>query len=246
MNTNPPRDERVQSITELHDLFFDVISTIRDHNIRKFLQFLLWDNPSARAAFFTAPGARSENPGHHAFEGGLAYHTLHAAKLAGKIADHYNEIDIKVNRDLVVAGTILHDIGKMHCYEWKQQRKLCDCNPGNHTCKLDEFVLPAGYTHTSISRMFHHIPHGFQLFMRCAYDFCKRHEHNPETCKHTLTEKKIQKLGHIILSHHGRRSWSSPVVPQFIEAYIVHLVEMGDAWIDKYNKGVDVREIYDH
>ncbi len=234
MNTLPPQDERGDFVA-LQDLFLELLGSIRDHNISKFLQFLLWESPPIRRAFFTAPGARSENPGHHAFEGGLAYHTLHAAKLAGKIADHYNELGIPVNRDIVVAGTILHDIGKMHCYEWRQART---------TSGGDE--IPAKYEHTTTSKMFHHIPWGFTVFMQRAHDFNSRNLRDPEQFKHLLTSKKIQKLGHIILSHHGRRSWSSPVVPQFIEAYIVHLVEMGDAWIDKYNKGIDVREIYDH
>lgn len=228
----PPEDER-GNLNNLYDLFGELLENIRDHNISKFLQFLLWDSLSIRDAFFTAPGARSENPGHHAFKGGLAYHTLHAARLAGKIADHYNEIGIKVNRDIVVAGTILHDIGKMHCYEWKRARTT------------DDGVIPAKYEHTKISKMFHHIPWGFTYFMQRAQDFCERYNNDPQF-KHTLTEKKIQHLGHIILSHHGRRSWSSPVVPQTIEAYIVHLVEMGDAWVDKYNKGIDIRDIYEH
>jgi 3'-5' exoribonuclease len=236
--SGPPEDERGNYIALLI-LFDELITSIRDHNIAKFLQFFLLDTGAIRKKFFTAPGARGENPGHHSFKGGLAYHTLYAAKLAGKIADHYNDIGIPVNRDIVVAGTILHDVGKMDCYEWKE-------GPRKEFYHGEEVEVEAGYTHTKVSKMFHHIPHGFQLFMSRAYDFCERHENFPEQFKHTLTEKKIQKLGHIILSHHGRRSWSSPVVPQFVEAYIVHLVEMGDSWIDKYNKGVDVREIYDH
>lgn len=233
MNENrPPMDERGDYV-QLNNLFVYLLDEIRDHNIAKFLQFFILDDPHMRAKFFSAPGARSENPGHHAFVGGLAYHTLTAAKLAGQIADHYKKLGMNVNRDIVVAGVILHDIGKAECYEWKQAR----------TDENGEEV-PAKYEHTLKSKMFHHIPHGFQLFMKAADNFNLLYKAGE--IKHNLTEKKVEKLGHIILSHHGRRSWSSPVIPNFIEAYIVHAVEMMDAYVDKYNKGIDVRDIYDH
>jgi 3'-5' exoribonuclease len=228
----PPEDERGDRTHLEHDLFASLVDGIRDHNIAEFLRFFI--NGPLKEKFFTSPAARGENPGHHAFKGGLAYHTLHAANLAGKICDHYNRLGIKVNRDIVVAGVILHDIGKVDCYRWEKSRTV------------NGVVHKSGYAHTSVGKMIHHIPHGYNMFMTRAYDFCWRHQNDPDRFKHTLTEKKIQHLGHIILSHHGRRSWSSPVVPNTIEAYIVHLVEMGDAMVDKYNKGIDVREIYDH
>jgi len=227
-----PEDLRGDRV-ELIELWDELIEGIRDHNIARFLEYFIINGTHEMfRKFFTSPAARSENPGHHAFKGGLAYHTLNAAKLAGQIADHYNALHIKVNRDMVIAGVILHDIGKVDCYKWEEGRIQ------------GEIFIPAGYTHTEIGKSFHHIPHGFQLFMAAAKDF--NEVATKLNGKHVLTEKKIRLLGHIILSHHGRRSWSSPVVPNNIEAYIVHLVEMGDAMVDKYNKGEDVRDIYDH
>jgi len=226
--SGPPHDER-GDFNELYPLFVKLVDGIRDHNIAEFLYFFIIENQEMRTKFFGSPGARGENPGHHSFKGGLAYHTLHATKLAQSVADHYNAIGIPVNKDIVTAGVILHDIGKVDCYHWQDNPK-----------PKDGKEVEPGYTHTSTGKMFHHIPHGFQMFMMAAHDF------NALSEKHSLTEKKIQKLGHIILSHHGRRSWSSPVVPNFVEAYIVHIVEMMDSYVDKYNKGHDVRDLYDH
>ena len=45
---------------------------------------------------------------HHAYLGGLLEHTLAVAKLGGLIADCYPALD----RDLLMAGALLHDIGK--------------------------------------------------------------------------------------------------------------------------------------
>ncbi|MGB8932148.1 MAG: HD domain-containing protein [Anaeromyxobacteraceae bacterium] len=46
---------------------------------------------------------------HHAYPGGLLEHTVSCLKLAHRIADQYPQID----RDLLVAGTFFHDIGKI-------------------------------------------------------------------------------------------------------------------------------------
>ncbi|MBU3851776.1 MAG: HD domain-containing protein [Candidatus Paralactobacillus gallistercoris] len=54
---------------------------------------------------FTYPAAKSN---HHAFTGGLAYHTLSILRLAEKVCDLYPLI----NRQLLYAGAMLHDLGK--------------------------------------------------------------------------------------------------------------------------------------
>ncbi len=46
---------------------------------------------------------------HHAYIGGLLEHTASMIKLVERLADHYPYLD----RDLLVSGTVLHDIGKV-------------------------------------------------------------------------------------------------------------------------------------
>jgi 3'-5' exoribonuclease len=55
--------------------------------------------------FATSPAARGM---HHAFIGGLMEHSLSMAKLGQMLAGHY----AYVNKDLLVSGALLHDIGK--------------------------------------------------------------------------------------------------------------------------------------
>jgi len=64
-----------------------------------------WEDESFTAQFKRAPAAKKM---HHAYIGGLLEHTLSMAVLADKIAGHYNGID----RDFLVSGALLHDIGK--------------------------------------------------------------------------------------------------------------------------------------
>ena len=62
--------------------------------------------------FKTAPAAKKM---HHAYIGGLLEHTLSMVSLADKISGHYSGID----RDLLLSGTILHDIGKIDEFEYQ-------------------------------------------------------------------------------------------------------------------------------
>lgn len=61
--------------------------------------------PAFLIRFANAPAARSL---HHAFVGGLLEHTLSMVRLARQVATHYSY----VNSDLLVAGALLHDVGK--------------------------------------------------------------------------------------------------------------------------------------
>lgn len=59
--------------------------------------------------FLDAPAARSM---HHAYIGGLLEHTLSMAYLANILAEHYPY----VNKDLLITGVLLHDMGKTEEY----------------------------------------------------------------------------------------------------------------------------------
>ena len=56
--------------------------------------------------FYDYPAGKSN---HHAVRGGLAFHTLSMLKDAKGLADNYEQI----NRSLLYAGCILHDMGKV-------------------------------------------------------------------------------------------------------------------------------------
>jgi 3'-5' exoribonuclease len=81
-------------------------------------RLLLADAPFLRQ-FATAPAARKM---HHAYLGGLLEHSLSMANLAHTIADHYPH----VNRDLLVTGALLHDMGKALEYDVTQGFSFSD------------------------------------------------------------------------------------------------------------------------
>lgn len=55
---------------------------------------------------------------HHSYRGGLVEHTLSVVKLCMSLCDVVEEqYGGRVDRDLVLAGAVLHDIMKVYCYE---------------------------------------------------------------------------------------------------------------------------------
>jgi 3'-5' exoribonuclease len=70
--------------------------------------------------FATAPAAKGN---HHAYVGGLVEHTLSMARVGARLTDHYaHYYPGLLNQDLVIAGCVLHDIGK--CFELSYGRSF--------------------------------------------------------------------------------------------------------------------------
>jgi 3'-5' exoribonuclease len=53
-----------------------------------------------------------------------------------------------------------------------------------------------------------------------------------------LTEDEYLQLAHIVLSHHGKTEWGSPVTPRTAEARIVHAIDSLDADFYKIENAV--------
>jgi 3'-5' exoribonuclease len=91
---------------------------IRQPHLRRLLQDLLAD-PVTRTALTSAPAAKAI---HHAVLGGLLEHTVSVVGLCRLLADYYPP----VNRDLLVAGAILHDLGKIRELCWDRVFEYTD------------------------------------------------------------------------------------------------------------------------
>lgn len=75
-----------------------------------------WNDDEFVSKFKTAPAAKKM---HHAYIGGLLEHSLSMAILANKIVNHYKEYYKGLNKDMLIAGAILHDIGKIREFDYK-------------------------------------------------------------------------------------------------------------------------------
>ena len=94
------------------------IAGIQDAHFRGLLQAIFADDAVA-LAYRTAPAAKTV---HHAWIGGLIEHVLSLCQLAKITAAHYADIDF----DLLLAGVILHDIGKIYELEYGRSIRYTD------------------------------------------------------------------------------------------------------------------------
>jgi 3'-5' exoribonuclease len=91
------------------DKMFERLKALTDSIASPSLRSLMdacWDDADLVRRFKRAPAAKRM---HHAYLGGLIEHTLSMAMLADKVAGHYAGVD----RDLLIVGAVLHDMGKI-------------------------------------------------------------------------------------------------------------------------------------
>lgn len=151
-------------------------------------------------AFYTFPAATRN---HHNFVGGLAFHSLSMTRMAVHIAEQYPYLD----RDLLIAGTLLHDIGKI--------------------TELSDPILPS---YTASGNLLGHIS-----IMNCMVD--------EAAIKLGVEEEEcVMLLKHMILSHHGKQEFGSPVAPMIPEAEVLSMVDDLDARLYMMKESIDVTE----
>lgn len=97
--------------------------SVDDEFLRKLLLKLFQDK-NFLPLFQKAPAAKFM---HHAYLGGLLEHTLHVTRLADQVAALYPSVD----RSLLLAGAMLHDVGKVkefsfasHPFDYSDQGRL--------------------------------------------------------------------------------------------------------------------------
>ncbi len=87
------------------------VSAFKSEDLKR-LVFSFLDDERIGPAFKSAPAAKRL---HHAWLGGLLEHVVTLVRVCLAAAPFYPEVD----RDLLVTGAILHDIGKVRELEWK-------------------------------------------------------------------------------------------------------------------------------
>lgn len=100
---------------DINEIFIEMMSYVEkiENPYLKSLMEAFFKDDTIITLFKKAPAAKSF---HHVYVGGLLEHTLSVVKLLEIVADHYSGI----NRDILITGGLLHDIGKI--YEFSYDR----------------------------------------------------------------------------------------------------------------------------
>ena len=97
-------------VDELWRTLTSFVESFTDPNLKMLVTTILGD-PAIAQAYREAPAARQL---HHAWLGGLLEHVVSLLGLADRVVPHYPILQ----RDLVLTGVILHDIGKVKELAW--------------------------------------------------------------------------------------------------------------------------------
>ena len=164
----------------------DAIYSVRNEIYRKILIRFFTDY---QQEFFDYPAA-SKN--HHNFVGGLATHVVGMLDIANDLCQLYPQL----NRDLLISGVLLHDIGK-----------------------ITELSGPIATEYTLQGKLLGHIS-----VMNAKVAQVAQELGYADSEEETL-------LRHMVLSHHGKLEYGSPVMQYLMEAEVLSLIDNLDARI---------------
>lgn len=177
-------------------------SSIRDPRLRE-LSLLFLREYSDRLR--RAAGARSY---HHARRGGLVEHIAQMMRAGDALAAIYPAL----NRDLLLAGTLFHDSGKL----WE------NCYP------KESFIMP----HDFRAELIGHISMGVELVNRLWQRLKESTEFSSWDLLSPDSDLVRLHLIHLVASHHGEKQFGSPVEPKTPEAMTLHLIDNLDAKLE--------------
>ncbi len=152
--------------------------------------------------FRRAAAARNN---HHARRGGLVEHTAQMMRSALALAGVYPHL----NRDLLTAGVLFHDCGKL----WENQ------------LAADGFSMPFNET----GELLGHITIGIELVNNLWRKLQQSEDWKTWLPLEPHCEDVRLHLLHLIASHHGELQFGSPVVPKTPEGWALHYVDNMDA-----------------
>jgi len=173
---------------------FDVVSLIENDYCNKLISQFINDD-QFMISFKTRPAGASL---HHNYIGGLLEHTVNTMALSATLADKYPET---LNKDLLITGAFLHDLGK-----------------------VEELNYETTIKYTTQGELLGHIALGMIML-----------EKKINQIKNFPYELALN-LKHIVLSHHGKVEYGSPIPPKTPEAIALSILEGTDAKINHLNK----------
>ena len=160
---------------------------------------VIFDNEKTADLFKTAPASVS-NRG--AYRGGLVEHTYKVMLNAEGImlAQLSAKDPAKIDHDIITAGVLCHDLGKMYAYG----------------------VDSTGVYHTRSGLLLAHLPMSYGISIQAFIQA-------ESVLRRGIPEELKDHINHCILAHHGVLEYGSPVKPQSIEAHIIHAADMADS-----------------
>jgi 3'-5' exoribonuclease len=192
--------ERRELLERCDRIITGAVESIADPRIKALCgQFLTQHGPRFRRA----AAARGN---HHARRGGLLEHTSRMMESALALCGVYPEL----NRDLIIAGVLFHDTGKL----WE-------------TCPPERGF---GITPELRGELLGHLSIGIELVNSIWRELPKE---GWEQFTPSSEDVRLHIL-HLVASHHGQLEYGSPVLPKTPEAALLHFIDNIDARMEMF------------
>ena len=180
----------------------ELVQGMSDTHLRNLMDTFLGDEAFMKR-FSRAPAAVKH---HHSYHGGLLEHVSNLMRVANAVSAFYaNEI----NRDLLVTGAFLHDLGK-----------------------LDELTYDRDLGYSDEGQMIGHLVMGVSMLEKKIVEV-------ETLTGETFPESLAIQLKHMIVSHHGKLEYGSAKVPMTYEAVALHLLDDLDAKIRQFHQIIE-------
>jgi 3'-5' exoribonuclease len=186
-----------EQVDELRARLAGLLRGLTNFHLRNLAECFLIDQPFMDK--FGRASAAVKN--HHAYHGGLLEHVVQLMEVASSVARHYPQLD----RDLLLVGAFIHDIGK-----------------------IDEMTFDRDLAYSDEGQLIGHVVIGVGLLE-------KKLEEAAKLSGEPFPADLALRLKHIIVSHHGQYDFGSPKLPMTLEAMALHLLDNLDAKIHHFD-----------
>lgn len=183
-------EAKYNHLPRLLDDIENTVAHFENDSIRKIVSALIQE-AKANEQLVNAPAAQML---HHAERGGLLHHITTMLKMGRAVLDVYTHLD----SDLLLAGIIIHDLGKLKEFSFDENGSVSD--------------------YTNEGKLIGHLVRGAMDIERIAKEV-------------NASSEKAMLLQHLVLSHHGRLEFGSPVLPKIPEAEVLSQLDLLDARI---------------
>jgi 3'-5' exoribonuclease len=193
-----PRTE--QDIDKMLDRLRSTLLRLSNPHLRALSECFFMDEEFVRHFSQVPAGVRN----HHAYLGGLLEHVVTLLELAERVAPLYPELD----RDLLVMGVFLHDIGKVR-----------------------ELSYNKVFAYTDEGQLIGHLVTGVEMLTEKAGRV-------PDLTGEPFPRELLFRLKHMILSHHGSYEYGSPKLPMTPEAIALTHLDNLDAKVHSFTRDI--------
>lgn len=189
-----------RDIGQLTTRLREILLSIDEPHLRTLMECFLIDEQFMHA-FTQAPAGMKA---HHAYRSGLIEHVVNMLEVAHRIADLYPSID----KNLLLAGVFLHDIGKIR-----------------------ELSFESGCSYTDEGQLLGHLIIAVEMVTE-KINKVTQLTGEPFPLETTL------RLKHLIVSHHGTYEFGSPKLPMTPEAVALHHLDNLDAKVHEFSRDI--------